>query len=78
MLFKNIKIFKIKTVNGRFAKQFASLQQELDAIILEIKKIDSNNIPRNNQLELLKDLLHVLNVAAEILDKILFLQKTNN
>ena len=59
-----------------------TILQELDAIILKIQKISSNskyiasieNISFKEQLELLKDLLHVLNVAVEVLDQILFLQ----
>ena len=59
-----------------------TILQKLDAIILEIQKISSNstyivstnNISFNEQQELLKDLLHVLNVAVDILDQILLLQ----
>lgn len=55
-----------------------TIQQKLATIILEIQKIDSKyivskyNIQHNAQLKLLKDLLHVLNIAAEMLDTILF------
>lgn len=56
-----------------------TIQRELDAIILQIQQIASQdignkkNIKSNNQLGLLKDLLHILNIAVEVLDTILFL-----
>ena len=55
-----------------------TIQRELDAIILQIQQIASQdivntkNIKSNNQLGLLKDLLHILNIAADMLDTILF------
>lgn len=56
-----------------------TIQRELDVIILQIQQIASQdignkkNIKSNNQLGLLKDLLHILNIAVEVLDTILFL-----
>jgi len=56
-----------------------TIQRELDAIILQIQQIASQdigntkNIKSNNQLGLLKDLLHILNIAVDMLDTILFL-----
>lgn len=56
-----------------------TIQQELTIIILAIQKIVDidiihiNNVQHNSQYELLKDLIHILNTATDVLDTILCL-----
>ena len=56
-----------------------TIKQELTIIILAIQKIFDmdiihiNNVQHNIQYELLKDLIHILNTATNVLDKILYL-----
>lgn len=56
-----------------------TIKQELTIIILAIQKIVDmdiihiNNVQHNIQYELLKDLIHILNTATNVLDTILYL-----
>ncbi len=60
-----------------------TIQQELTIIILAIQKIvdidiiQINNVQHNSQYELLKDLIHILNTATDVLDMILCLPDDN-
>ena len=48
------------------------IRRELTTITLAIQKIvDINHFRHNSQYELLKDLLHILNTAKDVLDTIL-------